>query len=96
MPHISNPTAQHQAWGQKAGPGRLIGRTKGGMKTKLTAVTDAMGRPISFFMTAGQVSDIMFGRLKLFRKRLLLGHRVNLSSHENSPLYRGKSKSRQI
>jgi transposase len=34
-----------------------IGRTKGGMNTKLHAVTDAMGRPISFFMTAGQVSD---------------------------------------
>jgi transposase len=27
------------------------------MNTKLHAVTDAMGRPISFFMTAGQVSD---------------------------------------
>jgi transposase len=34
-----------------------IGRTKGGMNTKLHAVTGAMGRPISFFMTAGQVSD---------------------------------------
>ena len=27
------------------------------MNTKLHAVTDANGRPISFFMTAGQVSD---------------------------------------
>jgi transposase len=36
---------------------RLIGRTKGGMNTKLHAVTDANGRPISFFITAGQVSD---------------------------------------
>jgi transposase len=27
------------------------------MNTKLHAVTDAIGRPISFFMTAGQVSD---------------------------------------
>jgi transposase len=35
----------------------MIGRTKGGMNTKLQAVTDANGRPISFFMTAGQVSD---------------------------------------
>lgn len=35
--------------------GRLIGRTKGGMNTKLHAVAD--GRPIRFFMTAGQVSD---------------------------------------
>jgi hypothetical protein len=37
--------------------GRLIGRTKGGMNTKLHAVTDAIGRPITFFMSAGQVSD---------------------------------------
>jgi transposase len=27
------------------------------MKTELHAVTDAEGRPLSFFMTAGQVSD---------------------------------------
>ena len=37
--------------------GRLIGRTKGGLNTKLHAVTDARGRPLRFFMTAGQVSD---------------------------------------
>jgi hypothetical protein len=44
--------------GDKKGDlGRLIGRTKGGMNTKLHAVTDANGRPLSFFMTAGQISD---------------------------------------
>ena len=42
---------------EKGGLRRLIGRTKGGMNTKLHAVTDANGRPISLFMTAGQVSD---------------------------------------
>jgi hypothetical protein len=31
--------------------GRLIGRTKGDMNTKLHAVTDANGRPLDFFMT---------------------------------------------
>jgi transposase len=30
---------------------------QGGMNTKLHTVTDAEGRPLSFFMTAGQVSD---------------------------------------
>src|SRR3546814_5249622 len=35
----------------------IFGRTKGGMNTKLHAVTGANGRPISLFMTAGQVSD---------------------------------------
>lgn len=41
----------------KAQKGRLIGRTKGGLNTKLHAVSDAEGRPIRFFLSAGQVSD---------------------------------------
>ena len=32
-------------------------RFKGGMNTKLHAVCDSQGRPIHFFITAGQVSD---------------------------------------
>ncbi|MFT4012882.1 MAG: IS5 family transposase, partial [Paracoccus sp. (in: a-proteobacteria)] len=36
---------------------RQIGRTKGGMNAKLHAVADARGRPIRFFMSAGQVND---------------------------------------
>ena len=36
---------------------RLIGRNKGGLNTKLHAVTDAKGCLLKFFMTAGQVSD---------------------------------------
>lgn len=35
----------------------MIGRTKGRINTKLHAVTDRNGRPLDFFMTAGQVSD---------------------------------------
>jgi transposase len=35
----------------------LIGRTKGGLNTKLHAITDAKGRLLKLFMTAGQVSD---------------------------------------
>ena len=34
----------------------MIERTKGGMNTKLHAVTDAIDRTLSFFMIAGQVS----------------------------------------
>lgn len=37
--------------------GRLIGRTKGGLNTKLHAVADADGRLIRFFTTADQVRD---------------------------------------
>ncbi len=33
--------------------GRLIGRTKGGLNTKLNAVTDAKGRPLKFVLPAG-------------------------------------------
>jgi transposase len=36
--------------------GHLIGRTKGGLNTKLHDVTDVMGGPLRFLMTAGQVS----------------------------------------
>ncbi|GEM16297.1 IS5 family transposase [Gluconobacter oxydans] len=50
-PHGFEPAAK------KGDPGRLIGRTKGGMNTKLHAITDQNGRPLSFFMTAGQISD---------------------------------------
>jgi transposase len=35
----------------------LIGRTKRGLNTKLQALTDAKGRPLKFFIPAGQVSD---------------------------------------
>ena len=42
---------------QKGGRGRLIGRTKGGMNTKLHAICDSKGRPLNLFVTAGQVSD---------------------------------------
>lgn len=52
-----SPPHGFQPWGKKGDLGRLIGRTKGGMNTKLHAVTDANGRPLSFFITAGQISD---------------------------------------
>jgi transposase len=42
---------------KKGGGGRLIGLTKGGMNTKLHAVTDTNDRPVRLFITAGQVSD---------------------------------------
>ena len=41
--------------GSDAKRGRLIGRTTGGMNTRLHVVTDAEGRPIQFLKTAGQV-----------------------------------------
>ena len=39
------------------------------MNTKLHAVTDSQGRPINFFVTAGQVSDYVGARVLVRRYR---------------------------
>ena len=54
-----------QLAGQKGGRGRLIGRTKGGINTKLHAICDSKGRPLHLFVTAGQVSDYIGARALL-------------------------------
>ena len=36
---------------------RCIGRTKGGLNSKLHAVCDGLGRPIIMLLTEGQMSD---------------------------------------
>ena len=36
---------------------QAIGRSKGGLSTKIHATTDALGNPIGFFLTAGQACD---------------------------------------
>ena len=45
--------------------GRLIGRAKGGMNTKLHAICDSKGRPLNLFVTAGQISDYIGARALL-------------------------------
>ncbi len=50
---------------KKGGRGRLIGRTKGGLNTKLRAICDSQWRPISLFVTAGQVSHYIGARALL-------------------------------
>ncbi|WP_459626077.1 IS5 family transposase [Bilophila wadsworthia] len=42
---------------KKGGSARLIGRTKGGLNSKLHAVCDGHGRPVLLLLTEGQVSD---------------------------------------
>lgn len=42
--------------GAKKTRGRLIGRTKGGMNTKLHAIWDSQSRPLNLFVTAGQAA----------------------------------------
>jgi len=51
--------------GSKGGRGRLIGRTKGGLNSKLHVLADAKGRPIHMFLSAGQTSDYIGARALL-------------------------------
>jgi transposase len=44
--------------GKKGGVDRCLGRSRGGLTTKLHALVDAQGRPILIKLTAGQASDI--------------------------------------
>ncbi len=50
---------------KEKGRGRLIGHTKGDLNSKLHAVTDAMGRPVWLFLSAGNVSDYIGARALL-------------------------------
>ena len=43
---------------KKEGDDPAIGRSKGGLSTKIHATTDALGNPIGFFLTAGQACDL--------------------------------------
>ncbi len=49
----------------RADRGRLIGRTEGGLNSKLHVVADALGRPIRMFLSAGQTSDYIGARVLL-------------------------------
>jgi transposase len=45
--------------GRKRGAFRnAIGRSRGGRTTKIHALTDALGRPVAFLLTAGNIADI--------------------------------------
>jgi hypothetical protein len=42
-----------------------LGRSKGGFTTKIHAITDGLGNPLDFSLTAGQASDIGQGEALL-------------------------------
>ena len=48
---------QHSA-GAKGGGDEAIGRSVGGLSTKIHATCDALGNPTGFFLTAGQAHDL--------------------------------------
>ena len=50
---------QHSAGARKKGGGdEAIGRSRGGLSTKIHATTDALGTPTGFHLTGGQASDL--------------------------------------
>ena len=48
-----------------------LGRSKGGFTTKIHAITDGLGNPLDFILTAGQASDIGQAESMLGQKRYL-------------------------
>ena len=62
--HAANP-----AGGQAA---HAIGRTKGGLNSKLHAVVDGRGRAVALLLTAGQVNDVKMAPQLLQRFRQVI------------------------
>ena len=46
-----------RAWRRESRAKRAIGKSKGGWTTKIQTYADAMGRPVAFHLTGGNVSD---------------------------------------
>ena len=55
--HPPQGASYRRQFAQKRALSRCIGRTKGGLNSKLHALCDAHGRPLAMKLTAGQVSD---------------------------------------
>ena len=44
---------------KKAGEDQAIGRSRGGLSTKIHALVDALGNPVNFFLTGGEAHDLV-------------------------------------
>ena len=49
---------QHSAGAPKKDENQALGRSKGGLSTKIHALVDALGNPLRFLLTPGQVHDL--------------------------------------
>ena len=56
--HHRARTPAHRRRSKKDGEDQAIGRSKGGLSTKIHAMVDALGNPLAFFLTAGQAHDL--------------------------------------
>ena len=50
---------QHSAGAPKKDDDQAIGRSKGGLSTKIHALVDALGNPLRFLLTPGQAHDLI-------------------------------------
>jgi transposase len=55
--HYSRSPAQRRGT-EKGGSDQAIGRSKGGLSTKIHTTVDALGNPIGFHLTGGQACDL--------------------------------------
>ena len=53
----ARPPAQRRC-PKKAGEDQAIGRSRGGLTTKIHAIVDALGNPVALSLTPGQTADI--------------------------------------
>ena len=53
------PAHQHSAGAQKNRRGPGIGPSRGGLSTKIHALVDALGNPVDFYLTGGEVHDLV-------------------------------------
>jgi transposase len=44
---------------KKAGEDQAIGRSRGGLSTKIHTLVDALGNPVGFFLTGGEAHDLV-------------------------------------
>jgi hypothetical protein len=44
---------------KKAGEDQAIGRSRGGLSTKIHTLVDALGNPLDFFLTGGEAHDLV-------------------------------------
>src|SRR3954452_13382468 len=56
--HVDRSRPSTRCNGKKGGRDRCLGRSRGGLTTKIHALVDQQGRPIRVKLTAGQESDI--------------------------------------
>jgi transposase len=50
---------QHSAGAKKADGSQAIGRSRGGLSTKIHTLVDALGNPIGFHLTGGEAHDLV-------------------------------------